>query len=107
MDKRFRPLTPPEQLEKRKAISQSISDNPDWPIDKVITFIRMELQLTQPEMAKVCKVSKQTIFKIEQGGANPTIDTIEKILRPFGFQTSVSLISTKELRQAKQHTTNK
>lgn len=89
MDKRFTPLTPNEQLQKRKAMAEQLSAHPDWPISRVVYFIRSELQLTQPELAKLCKVAKQTISNIELGNANPTLTTIDKILKPFGFKMHV------------------
>lgn len=89
MDKRFTPLTPHEQLLKRQQMIDQLSANPAWPIDQVVSFIRAELHLTLPEMAKVCKVSKQTLQNIEQGKGNPTLETIDRILKPFGFRLGI------------------
>jgi DNA-binding XRE family transcriptional regulator len=89
VDKRFTPLTPHEQLLKRQQMIDQLSANPAWPIDQVVSFIRAELHLTLPEMAKVCKVSKQTLQNIEQGKGNPTLETIDRILKPFGFRLGI------------------
>ncbi len=89
MDKRFTPLTPHEQLLKRQSMIDRLVENPNWSINQVVSFIRAELHLTLPEMAKICRVSKQTLQNIEQGQGNPTLDTIDKILKPFGFQMGV------------------
>ncbi len=93
MDKRFTPLTHHEQMQKRIAMVEQHNANPNWPISHVVYFIRSELQLTQPELAKLCKVAKQTISNIELGNANPTITTIDKILKPFGFKMRVGRVS--------------
>jgi DNA-binding XRE family transcriptional regulator len=92
MDKRFTPLTPHEQLLKRQQMIDHLLENPALSIDQVVCFIRSELHLTLPEMAKVCKVSKQTLQKIEQGKGNPTLETIDNILKPFGFTMGVMRI---------------
>ncbi|MDE2421359.1 MAG: helix-turn-helix transcriptional regulator [Gammaproteobacteria bacterium] len=92
MDKRFTPLTPHEQLLKRQQMIDQLVANPEWSVDQVVRFIRAELHLTLPEMAKVCKVSKQTLQNIEQGQGNPTLETVDKILRPFGFRMGMMRI---------------
>lgn len=89
MDKRFSPLTAPEQIQKRQQMISTIMQNPDWSISQVCRFIRTELRLTLPEMAKICKMAPQTLQKIEQDHANPTLKTIDKILKPFGFKMQI------------------
>ena len=90
MDKRFIPFTTKEQLLKRQYVTDTIQENPDWNISKISQFIRSELRLTVLEMAKLCKIAPQTLQKIEQEEhANPTLQTVEKILRPFGFRIQV------------------
>ena len=89
MDKRFIPLAPVDQVQKRQAVIATIRQNPDWTIHQISRYIRTELRLTLPEMAKVCKVSIQTLQKIEAEQGNPTLQTVEKILKPFGFKLQI------------------
>ncbi len=89
MDKRFNPLAPQEQIQKRQQVISTIMQNPDWSISQISRYIRTELRLTLPEMAKICKVSIQTLQNIEAEQGNPTLQTVEKILNPFGFKLQV------------------
>lgn len=89
MDKRFTPLTPVDQVQKRQQVIVTIQQNPHWTVHQICRYIRTELRLTLPEMAKICKVSVQTLQKIEAEQGNPTLQTVEKILKPFGFKVQV------------------
>ena len=61
MDKRFTPLSQIEQIKKRQYVLETIQQNPDWPINVVAKFIRTELHLTLSDMAKITKISLQTL----------------------------------------------
>lgn len=89
MDKRFHPLSPIEQIRKREYVSAMIQQHPEWSISVIAKFIRTELQLTLSEMSKITKISYQTLQKLEQPDANPTLDTILKLLSPFGLKLIV------------------
>lgn len=45
--------------------------------------IRVALDLTQEEFAKAFRLTRQQVVAMESGKANPTIDTLERIIRPF------------------------
>ena len=57
MDKRFKPLTPIQQMQKRLSVLETVSNNPDWPFHQVARFIRTELHLTLNDMAKITKIA--------------------------------------------------
>ena len=62
----------------------------------VCDFIKLrkeELKLTQNEMAEECGVIRQMIATIEQGKKHPQINTLIKILEPFGYTLSITKIS--------------
>ena len=42
--------------------------------------------LTQAEYAKITDVAMRTLVDLERGCGNPTIQTIEKIGKPFGLR---------------------
>jgi DNA-binding XRE family transcriptional regulator len=90
MDKRYKPLSPIEQMQKRQFVIDMIARNPDWPIYKVARFIRTELHLTLTDMSKITKIAPQTLQKMEQPNSNPTLDSILKLLSPFGLKLRVS-----------------
>lgn len=86
MDKRFTPLSQIEQIQKRQYVLETIQQNPDWPINVVAKFIRTELHLTLSDMAKITKISLQTLQNLEKPDANPTLETMYKLLNAFGLK---------------------
>lgn len=85
MDKRYTALTPTEQAQLRRALMDLLASTPDMPIPRVIREIRKTLRFTLPEYAKICGVSPRTLQDIERGVSSPTLDTVDKLLRPMGM----------------------
>lgn len=85
MDKRFKPLTPAEELQARRALSDELAATPALPIPLVVRKIRAGLRLTIAEYAKLCGVSARTLQDIEREESSPTLATAEKLLRPVGM----------------------
>jgi len=54
-------------------------------IGKTIKERRKALKITQPDLADLAKISVNTLYKIERGEANPTIDILERILEVLGL----------------------
>lgn len=51
--------------------------------------MRKIIGMTQAEYAKkVAKISPRILSEFERGTGNPTIDTLEKIGKPFGLKVS-------------------
>ena len=90
MDKRFTPLSQIEQIQKRQYVLEMIQQNPDWPINVVAKFIRTELHLTLSDMAKITKISLQTLQNLEKSDANPTLETMYKLLNAFGLKLLIT-----------------
>jgi transcriptional regulator with XRE-family HTH domain len=55
-------------------------------LGKTIRDRRKGLKITQPDLAALAKISVNTLYKIEKGEANPTIDIIEKITNVLGLE---------------------
>jgi transcriptional regulator with XRE-family HTH domain len=55
-------------------------------IGKAIKQRRNALKITQPNLASLAKVSVNTLYKIERGEANPTIDILEKLANVLGLE---------------------
>ena len=53
---------------------------------------RNALKITQPHLAELAKISVNTLYKIERGDGNPTIDVLEKIAEVLGLQALCILI---------------
>jgi len=89
MDKRFKPLSPAEAIEARRALADELAADPAMPIPTVIRKIRSTLRLTIAEYAKLCGVSARTLQDIEREESSPTLTTAEKLLKPMGLVISV------------------
>lgn len=90
MDKRFKPLSPAEELQARRALADELAADPGIPIPAVIRKIRAALRLTIAEYAKLCGVSARTLQDIEREESSPTLATAEKLLRPMGLTPSAA-----------------
>ena len=50
---------------------------------------RKELRITQPMLAEIAQVSVNTIYKLERGTGNPTLDILIKIGDVLGLELTV------------------
>ena len=60
-------------------------------IGEQIRLRRKELLITQPDLADIAGISINTLYKIERGQANPTIEVLGKILDVLGLEISISV----------------
>lgn len=90
MDRRYKPLTPLEQLHAREELVAAIRAHPEWTVPETIRHVRKSLRLTVEEMAKVGKLSAQALRNIEAGRNSPTLETATRLLAPFGLRVSVT-----------------
>lgn len=93
MDKRFKPLTPAEELQAQRTLSAELAASPELPVHEVVKKIRTTLRLTIAEYARLCGVSARTLADIERGDTSPTLVTAEKLLKPMGLR--VGAVSAK------------
>lgn len=100
MDKRYSVLTATQQHQLRRELVARIAAAPDTPIPAVIRDIRNTLRLTIAEYAKLCAVSPRTLQDIERGVSSPTLDTMEKLLRPMGMRVGAVLAPGRDGRIA-------
>ncbi|OFX16694.1 MAG: transcriptional regulator [Bacteroidetes bacterium GWA2_31_9] len=47
---------------------------------------RKELGITQPHLAELADVSTNTLYKIERGQGNPSLDVITKLAEVLGME---------------------
>ena len=62
-------------------------------IGKTIQQRRKSLKITQPDLAELAGVATNTLYKIERGLANPTLDIIEKIIAVLGMEIKMEVKS--------------
>lgn len=60
-------------------------------IGKVIRQRRKALKITQPHLAELAGISVNSLYKIERGEANPTLELIEKIAEVLGLEVKLEV----------------
>lgn len=55
-------------------------------IGTVIKTRRKSLGLTQPHLAELADISVNTLYKLERGQTNPTLEVLEKLLEVLGLE---------------------
>jgi len=55
-------------------------------LGKSIKKRRQELKITQAHLAALAGISKNTLYKLERGQSNPTLDIIFKIADVLGME---------------------
>ena len=60
-------------------------------IGKSIKLRRKALKITQTDLSQLANISINTLYKIERGQTNPTIDVIEKITNVLGLEIKLAV----------------
>ena len=60
-------------------------------IGKTIRQRRKSLKITQPHLADLARISVNSLYKIERGEANPTLELIEKIAGVLGLEVKLEV----------------
>jgi len=60
-------------------------------IGKQIKERRKVLRITQPDLAEMAGISINTLYKIERGQANPTIQIVYKIAEILGMEIKIEV----------------
>ena len=60
-------------------------------LPKEIISRRAVLGITQEQLSSLSGVGIKTIYKLEQGLGNPTLDTLEKVLDVLGLELNIKL----------------
>jgi transcriptional regulator with XRE-family HTH domain len=58
-------------------------------VAELLRMMRLIVRKSQAEYARMCGVAPRVLTNIEGGVGSPTVETLEKLLRPFGFQVGV------------------
>jgi putative transcriptional regulator len=81
---RWKKPTKEEILENRRTLAER-ARNGDLRLPGAVAEIRKGFGMTQEEFAKTLSLTRRQVAEIEAGTANPTLETLEKIGRLFGF----------------------
>ena len=74
-----------EALENRRALAERARTG-DLRLPDAVVEIRKGFGMTQDEFARTLSLTRRQVAEIEAGTANPTLETLEKIGRLFGFR---------------------
>lgn len=71
-----------------------------------ITIRRLRLEVTgldQDSFAKMCKLTTKTLSTLENDRGNPTINTLNGILRPFGLAMTLGSLRHRPAKPVRQN----
>ncbi len=52
---------------------------------------RKELGITQPHLAELSKVSTNTLYKLERGKGNPSLEVLNKLAEVLGMELTLEV----------------
>ncbi|HMP32492.1 MAG TPA: helix-turn-helix domain-containing protein [Saprospiraceae bacterium] len=52
---------------------------------------RKELSITQPHLAELANVSTNTLYKLENGQGNPSLDVLNKLAEVLGLELTLDV----------------
>ncbi len=52
---------------------------------------RKELRITQPHLAELANVSTNTLYKLERGQGNPSLDVLNKLAEVLGMELTLEV----------------
>lgn len=52
---------------------------------------RKELSITQPHLAQLAKVSINTLYKLERGQSNPSLEVLSKLAEVLGMELTLEV----------------
>lgn len=58
---------------------------------RIIKERRKELRITQPHLAELAGISTNTLYKIERGQANPSLDVLNRLAEVLGMEISLEI----------------
>jgi len=93
---RMRSKAKQTNMELREALDSNVPQI-SFPLSELIKNMRHITNKTQIEYAKLIGVAPRIIIDLENGKGNPTLSTLNKIARPFGYEVSFSKMKKESL----------
>lgn len=78
-----------EELKKADFKEEWDRLEPEFQIIKSILDSRNELGMTQKDLSEITGIHQSEISKIENGNANPSVKTLERIANAFGKKLKI------------------
>ncbi|MEI6048237.1 MAG: helix-turn-helix transcriptional regulator [Bacteroidota bacterium] len=63
-------------------------------LGEIIKDRRKELGITQPHLAELAKISTNTLYKLERGQSNPSLNVLCKLAEVLGLELKLEVKKT-------------
>ena len=60
-------------------------------LGEMIRTRRKELGITQPHLAELAQISTNTLYKVERGQGNPSLDVLHKLAEVLGMELKLEV----------------
>jgi len=81
-------ITHEEHVLRKKALLQAL-ENHELTIGEATRQMRLLTGMTQKQYAEhVLKINVRVLQEVERGTGNPTLETLQKIAKPFGLKVA-------------------
>jgi len=61
-------------------------------LGQAIKSRRKELGITQPHLAELANISTNTLYKLERGQGNPSLDVLNKLAKVLGMELTLEVM---------------
>jgi putative transcriptional regulator len=95
---RWKKPTKEEILEHRRNLAER-AHHGALRLPEAVAEIRKSVGMTQEEFARTLGLTRRQVAEVEAGTANPTLETLEKIGRLFGFAVGFVPKRSREYRE--------
>ena len=92
MDKRYKTVSIPQQLQLRKQAVANVLAHPEWSLPDAVRHLKKTTRLTSVELSRLSGVSYRTVQDIEQGRSEGNVQTLNRILGILGLKLGVARI---------------
>jgi transcriptional regulator with XRE-family HTH domain len=75
-----------DEIRQRRVIIGEKARSGTLALPHAVLEMRQALGLSQADFAKLFRLTTRQVAELERGDSNPTIETLDKIGRVFGFQ---------------------
>lgn len=60
-------------------------------IGEIIKARRKELKITQPHLAELAQISVNTLYKLERGQGNPSLEVLHQLTEVLGLEIKIAV----------------
>ena len=87
-----RKLPTSEQIRDLRSILHEDVESGGLSVAETVRRMREAMGLTQQRFGEVFKLTERQVWELENGKANPTIETLTRLGKPFGFRPGFVLL---------------